>query len=91
MYAVHIPALQARGVDTSSLIVATLEPTAVSHIAAQYYPQIDDLDVALGDLVQKIKDTTKDSQILKTYCIRFLATLSRIHSHDRLDSISRSR
>ena len=85
MYAVHIPALQARGVDTSSLIVATLEPTAVSHIAAQYYPQIDELDVALGALVQKIKDATKDSQILKTYCIRFLATLSRVHSHDRLD------
>ena len=83
MYAVHIPALQARGVDTSSLTVAALVPSA--HSAIKYYPQIDDLDVALGALVQKIKDATKDSQILKTYCIRFLATLSRVHSHDRLD------
>ena len=78
MHAVYIPALQARGVDTSSLIVATLEPSTVSHVAAQYYPHnIDELDVALGALVHKMKDTTKDSQILKTYCIRFLATLSR--------------
>ena len=75
--------------DTSSLIVATLEPSAVSHVAAQYYPQIDDLDVALGALVQKIKDATKDSQILKTYCIRFLTTLSRIHSHDTKDTLDR--
>ena len=75
--------------DTSSLIVATLEPSAVSHVAAKYYPQIDDLDVALGALVQKIKEATKDSQILKTYCIRFLATLSRVHSHDTKDALDR--
>ena len=73
--------------DTSSLIVASLEPSEVSHVAAQYYPQIDDLDVALGDLVQKIKSATKDSQKLKTYCIRFLATLSRVHSHDTKDAL----
>ena len=75
--------------DTSSLTVATLEPSAVSHVAAKYYPQIDDLDIALGDLVQKMKDTTKNSQMLKTYCIRFLTTLSRIHSHDTNDAIDR--
>ena len=84
-----ISALQARGVDTSSLIVDPLDPSAVSHMAAQYYPQIDDLDVALGALAQKIKDATKDSQILKTYCIRFLATLSRVHSHDTKDALDR--
>ena len=75
--------------DTSSLIVATLEPSAVSHVAAQYYPQIDDLDVALGDLVQKIKDAAKNSQKLKTYCIRFLTTLSRVYSHDTKDALDR--
>ena len=61
----------------------------MSHVTAQYYPQIDDLDVALGDLVQKIKDATKNSQKLKTYCIRFLTTLSRVHSHDTKDALDR--
>ena len=75
--------------DTSSLIVATLEPSAASHVSAQYYPQIDDLDVALGDLVQKIKNAAKNSKKLKTYCIRFLATLSRVHSHDTKDALDR--
>ena len=88
-HAVYFPALHARGVDTSSLTVATLEPSAVSHVAAKYYPQIDDLDIALGDLVQKMKDSTKDSQKLKTYCIRFLNTLSRIYSHDTKDALAR--
>ena len=89
MHAVCIPALQARGVDTSSLTVATLEPSAVSHVAAKYYPQMDDLDVALGALVQKIKEATKDSQILKIYCFSFLTTLSRVHSHDTKDALDR--
>ena len=82
-------ALQARGVDTSSLTVAALEPSAVSHVAAKYYPQIDDLDVALAALVQKMKGSTKTSEHLKTCCIRFLATLSRIHSHDTKDARAR--
>ena len=75
--------------DTSTLTVATLEPSAVTHVAAKYYPQIDELDVALGDLVQKMKDSTKKSKNLKTYCIRFLTTLSRIHSHDTKDALDR--
>ena len=70
------------GVDTSSLTVAPLDTSAVSHVAAKYYPQIDDLDIALGVLVQKMKDGTKNSQNLKTFCIHFLTTLTRIHSHD---------
>ena len=87
--AVCFPALQTRGVDTSLLTVATLEPSAVTHVAAKYYPQIDELDVALGDLVQKMKDSSKNSKNLKTYCIRFLTTLSRIHSHDTKDALDR--
>ena len=75
--------------DTSFLTVAALEPSAVSHMVAKYYPQIVDLDIALGDLVQKMKDSTKNSQKLKTYCIRFLNTLSRIHSHDTKDALVR--
>ena len=82
-------ALQARGVDTSSLTVAPLDPSAVSHVAAKYYPQIDDLDVALCALVQKMKDGTKNSQNLRTCCIRFLSTLGRIHSHDTKDALDR--
>ena len=82
-------ALQARGVDTSSLLVAPQDPSAVSHVAAKYYPQIDDLDIALCVLVQKMKDNTKNSQNLKAFCIRFLTTLSRIHSHDIKDALDR--
>ena len=61
----------------------------MSHVAAKYYPQIEDLDIALGDLVQKMKDATKNSQNLKSYCIRFLTTLSRIHSHDTKYALDR--
>ena len=68
--------------DTSSLTVAPLDPSTVSHVAAKYYPQIDDLDIALGVLVKKLKKGTKNSEDLKTFCIRFLTTLTRIHSHD---------
>ena len=75
--------------DTSSLTVAALEPSAVSHVAAKYYPQIDDLDVALAALVQKVKDGTKNSEHLKTCCIRFLATLSHIHGHETKDAQAR--
>ena len=59
----------------------------MSHVAAKYYPQIGDLDIALGVLVQKMKDGTKNSQKLKTFCIRFLTTLTRIHSHDTKDAL----
>ena len=108
MHAVYIPALQARGVDTSSLTVATpdiiaedltslhldtsslhLDTSSASHVAPQYYPHIDALDAALSDLVQKMKDTTKDSQNLKIYCFSFLATLSRVYSHDTKDALDR--
>ena len=82
-------ALKARGVDTSSLTVAPPDPPAVSYVAAKYYPQIDDLDVALYALVQKMKDGTKNSQNLRTCCIRFLSTLGRIHSHDTKDALDR--
>ena len=75
--------------DTSFLTVAALEPSAVSHVAAKYYPQIEELDIALGDLVQMMKDATKCSQNLKTYCTRFLTTLSRIHSHDTKYALDR--
>ena len=75
--------------DTSSLTVAALEPSGVTHVAAKYYPQIDELDIALGELVQKLKDGTKNSEHLKTYCIRFLSTLSRIHGHDTKDARAR--
>ena len=75
--------------DTSSLTVAPLDPSAVSHVVAKYYPQMDELDIALGALVQKIKDRTKNSLNLKTFCIRFLSTLSRIHSHDTKDALDR--
>ena len=83
------PALQARGVDTSSLTVAPLDPSTVSHVAAKYYPQIDDLDIALSDLVQKLKKGTKNSEDLKTHCVHFLTTLARIHSYDTKDALDR--
>ena len=58
-------------------------------MAAKYYPQIDELDIALAALVQKMKISTKNSEHLKTCCIRFLTTLSRIHSHDTKDALDR--
>ena len=75
--------------DTSSLTVAALEPSAVSHVTAKYYPQIEELDIALGDLVQKMKKATKDSHNLKSYCIRFLTTLSRNYGLDTKDELKR--
>ena len=75
--------------DTSSLTVTTLEPSAVSHVTARYYPQIEDLDIALGNLVQKLKNASKDSQDLKSYCIRFLTTLSRNYGLDTKDELNR--
>ena len=53
-HAVYFPALQRRGVDTSSLTVASLEPSAVSHVAAKYYPQIEDLDLLEKQLLQRM-------------------------------------
>ena len=58
-------------------------------MAAKYYPQIDELDIALAAFVQKMKISTKNSEHLKTCCIRFLTTLSRIHSHDTKDALDR--
>ena len=52
----------------------------MSHVAAKYYPQMADLDIALGDLVQKMKDGTRNSDNLKTYCIRFLSTEFHMHT-----------
>ena len=75
--------------DTSSLTVAALEPSAVSHVAVKYYPEIEELDIALGDLIQKMKDSTKGSQKLKKFCTRFLTTLARIHGHDTKDALDR--